>query len=151
MLDKEKEVQGIALYAQLHKEGAMAQLLVTPDGYDETGEKVYASLYRRIITTTAQKKQWRSSNIRTTDIEGYDFEQSSDRATFAEKRLYFAVQLFDSLLSGKWELHKEPIYLEVSKKDLTDIRSAKTPTKLMYRVNQSRDTLKFETDIPNQD
>jgi hypothetical protein len=148
MLDTEKDVQGVALYAQLHKPGAMAQLLITPDGYDESGEKIYASLYRRIVTEATPKKQWRSSLIRTKDVEGYDFEVSHDRERFAEERLNFAVQLFDSLLSGKWELHKEPIYLEVSKKDLTDIRSAKTPTKLMYRINQSREAMGFETEIP---
>jgi len=151
MLEKDKDVQGIALYAQFHKPGAMTQLLITPDGYEESGEKVYASLYRRIVTSSTPKKQWRSSNIRTADVEGYDFEVSHDRASFAEKRLSFAVQLFDSLLSGKWELHKEPIYLEVSKKDLTDIKSAKTPTKLMYRINQSREALSYETEIPTQD
>lgn len=151
MLDKEKDVQGIALYAQFHKPGAMTQLLITPDGYEESGEKVYASLYRRIVTASSPKKQWRSSIIRPAEAESYDFEVSHDRAMFAEKRLNFAVQLFDSLLSGKWELYKEPIFLEVSKKDLTDIRTAKTPTKLMYRINQSREALGFETEIPNQD
>lgn len=151
MLEKEKDVQGIALYAQFHKPGAMTQLLITPDGYDEIGEKVYASLYRRIVTTTSPKKQWRSSAIRSADVEGYDFEVSHDRARFAEKRLSFAVQLFDSLLSGKWELHKEPIYLEVSKKDLTDIKVARTPSKLIYRINQSREALNFETEIPTSD
>lgn len=151
MLEKEKDVQGIALYAQFHKPGAMTQLLITPDGYEESGDKVLASLYRRIVTESTPKKQWRSSIIRSTDVEGYDFEVTHDRAMFAEKRLSFAVQLFDSLLSGKWELHKEPIYLEVSKKDLTDIRSAKTPTKLMYRINQSREAMGYETEIPTQD
>ena len=148
MLEKEKDVQGIALYAQFHKPGAMTQLLITPDGYDESGEKVFASLYRRIVTTTSPKKQWRSSTIRSGELSDLDFEKADDRARFAEKRLSFAVQLFDSLLSGKWELHKEPIYLEVSKKDLTDIKVAKTPTKLIYRINQSREVLGFVAEIP---
>jgi hypothetical protein len=151
MLEKDKDVQGIALYAQFHKPGAMTQLLITPDGYDESGERVFASLYRRIITLTSPKKQWRSSTVRSGELSGLDFEKEDDRAKFAEKRLNFAVQLFDSLLSGKWELHKEPIYLEVSKKDLTDIQVAKTPTKLIYRINQSREALSFETEIPTQD
>jgi hypothetical protein len=129
----------------------MTQLLITPDGYEESGDKVLASLYRRIVTESTPKKQWRSSIIRSTDVGDYDFENTDDRAKFAEKRLNFAVQLFDSLLSGKWELHKEPIYLEVSKKDLTDIRTAKTPTKLMYRINQSREAMGYETEIPTQD
>lgn len=148
MLDKEKDVQGIALYAQFHKPGAMTQLMVTPDGYDESGNKVYASLYRRVVTTDSPKKQWRSSFIRSADADGVDFEDGAQRADFAEKRLNFATQLFDSLLNGKWELHKDPIYLEVSKKDLSDIRDSKTPNKLLYRVNQSREALNFETEIP---
>ena len=148
MLDKEKDVQGVALYAQFHKPGAMTQLIITPDGYDEQGEKVLASLYRRVVTHESPKKQWRSSFIRTTSATDVDFEEGAQRASFAEKRLSFATQLFDSLLNGKWELHKDPIYLEVSKKDLTDIREAKTPTKLLYRVNQSREAQSFETEIP---
>lgn len=151
MIDKEKDVQGIALYAQFHKPGAMCQIIVTPDGYDESGELIPSSLYRRVVTTYSPKKQWRSSTVRTGEVVNIDFENADHRAWVAEQRLGFAGQLFDSILSGKWETHKDPIFLEVSKKDLTDIRVGKTPTKLMYRINQSREALNFETDIPNQD
>ena len=147
MIDKAKDVQGIALYAQFHKPGAMFQLLMTPDGYNEAEEAVRSSLYRRVVTHESPKKQWRSSNIRNGDTSEIDFESDDDRAKLAEHRLNFATQLFDSLLTGKWELHKEPIYLEVSKKDLTDIQAGRTPTKLMYRINQSREALSFETDL----
>lgn len=149
MLNKESDVQGIALYAQFHKPGAMTQLIITPDGYAENGDKVMASIYRRVVTTDSPKKQWRSSYIRSADAEGVDFEAGEERVAFAEKRLNFATQLFDALLSGKWKLHKEPIYLETSKKDLSDIKESKTPTKLLYRVNQSREAMGFETEIPS--
>ena len=151
MLDKEKDVQGVALYAQFHKAGAMTQIIITPDGFDEKGDKVLASLYRRIVTQESPKKQWRSSFIPSAVVEDMDFEDGNQRVAFADQRMQFATQLFDSLLTGKWELHKEPIYLEVSKKDLTDIREAKTPTKLLYRVNQSREALSFETEIPKHE
>lgn len=150
MIDTAKDVQGIALYAQFHKPGAMFQLIITPDGHAESGESVKASLYRRVVTTASPKKQWRSSYLRSGETVNIDFENEDHRAWVAEQRLGFAGQLFDSLLSGKWELHKDPIFLEVSKKDLTDIRVGKTPTKLMYRLNQSREALSFETDIPNE-
>lgn len=151
MIDKEKDVQGIALYAQFHKPGAMFQLLMTPDGYNEAGEAVKSSLYRRVVTLDSPKKQWRSSQIRPGDTSEIDFENDDHRASLAEQRLNFATQLFDSLLSGKWELHKDPVYLEVSKKDLTDIQVGRTPAKLMYRINQSREALSFETDIPTNE
>lgn len=147
MIDKAKDVQGIALYAQFHKPRAMFQLLMTPDGYNEAEEAVRSSLYRRVVTVDSPKKQWRSSAVRSAETADVDFESDDDRATLAEHRLNFATQLFDSLVSGKWELHKEPIYLEVSKKDLTDIHAGRTPAKLMYRINQSRDALNFETDL----
>lgn len=147
MIDKEKDVQGIALYAQFHKPGAMFQLLMTPDGYNEAEEAVRSSLYRRVVTHASPKKQWRSSNVRNGDPAGVDFEDEAHRANLAEHRMGFATQLFDSLLTGKWELHKEPIYLEVSKKDLTDIQAGRTPTKLMYRINQSREALSFDTEL----
>jgi hypothetical protein len=151
MLEKEKDVQGVAIYAQFHKPGAMSQIIVTPDGYNESGDLVPGALYRRVVTTYSPKKQWRSSTIRSGEVVNIDFENADHRAWVAEQRLSFAGQLFDSLLSGKWEVHKDPIFLEVSKKDLTDIYAGKTPTKLMYRINQSREALSFETEIPTQD
>jgi hypothetical protein len=62
---------------------------------------------------------------------------------FAEQRMSFTSQLFDGILNGGWTLMKEPIFLETSKKDLQDIRDGKTPNKLIYRINQSRDTQGF--------
>lgn len=147
MINKEKDVQGIALYAQFHKPGAMFQVLVTPDGYNEDGDSVKSTLYRRVITLDSPKKQWRSSTVRNGDFAGVDFENSWSRSRLAETRMNFATQLFDSLLAGKWELHKESIFLEVSKKDLTDVSAVRTPTKLMYRINQSREALNFDTEL----
>ncbi len=37
MLDATKEVQGIALYAEFRKPGAMMQIFITPDGYSTDG------------------------------------------------------------------------------------------------------------------
>lgn len=151
MIDKESDVQGIAVYAQFHKSGAMCQMLITPDGYNENGEAVKSSLYRRVVTLDSPKKQWRSSTVRSADPSETDFSVLESREKFAEERLNFASQLFDSLVSGKWELHKQPVFLETSKKDLTDVQVGRTPTKLMYRINQSREALGFQTELtPNE-
>ena len=50
MLDATKDVQGIALYAEFRKPGAMMQILITPDGYANNGKEVPASLWRRVTT-----------------------------------------------------------------------------------------------------
>jgi hypothetical protein len=152
MLDSVKEVQGIAIYAQFHKPGAMSQFLITPDGYDESGTKVAASIYRRAITHDTPKKQWKVTHVRPrTTVEGLDPEDENHRAQSAMERLDFATQLFDTLITGKWEIHKSPIFLEVSQKDMTDVRAGKTPTKLIYRVNLVRDASDYTVEIPEKE
>jgi len=152
MLDSLKEVQGVAIYAQFHKPGAMSQFLITPDGYDEEGVRVPACIYRRAITPDAPKKQWKATFVRNpTTTDGVDPENEDHRAQIAHERLEFATQLFDTLITGKWDIHKTPIFLEVSQKDMTDIRAGKTPTKLIYRVNLTRNEEGYETEIPNKE
>ena len=152
MLDLDKDVQGVALYAEFRKPGATTQIIVTPDGYTEEGKEVPAALYRRVVTPDTPKKQWRSSNMRVTSAmrrckDTGTTLQDYERATIAEKRFSFASQLFDSLVNGGWVIEKEPLFIEASKKDMTDIRQGKTPNKLLYRVNQTRKAQGFPESV----
>lgn len=149
MLDKEKEVQGIAIYAEFRKPGATMQIFITPDGYTPEGKEVPMALFRRVITTYAPKKQWRNSNLRWKAIEELNGAQvlNHQKEEFASLRMLFATQLFDSILNNEWILEKHPILIETSRKDLEDVRSHKTPNKLMYRINQSRDALGFPAEL----
>lgn len=152
MLDLDKDVQGVALYAEFRKTGATMQLIITPDGYSEEGKEVPANIYRRVVTPSTPKKQWRSSNLRVTskmrECKDYgttlpDYEKN----TIAEKRFAVAEQLFDSLLNGGWAIEKEPLFIETSKKDMTDIRQGKTPNKMLYRINQTRKAQGFPESV----
>lgn len=149
MLDATKDVQGITLYAEFRKPGAMMQMFITPDGFSNDGSEVPASLFRRVTTPTAPKKQWRNSNLSSTAVRSLNGEPLANekKEEFAEQRLSFATQLFDSLRSGGWTLTKEPLLIETSKKDLDDIKSSKTPNKLLYRINQTRDAQGFPAEI----
>jgi hypothetical protein len=51
------------------------------------------------------------------------------------------------LVAGGWTLVQKPILVEVSRKDYDSIRARKTPTKLLYRVYQSRKALGFPEDL----
>jgi hypothetical protein len=147
MLEKTKDVQGISLYAEFRKPGATMQIFITPDGYAVDEKEVAATLYRRVVTPSTPKKQWRSSSLgmkHLSDFIGTGVKISdAHKDEFAEQRMSFTSQLFDGILNGGWTLMKEPIFLETSKKDLQDIRDGKTPNKLIYRINQSRDTQGF--------
>lgn len=149
MLDNTKDVQGITLYAEFRKPGAMMQMFITPDGYANDGSEVPASLFRRVTTPTSPKKQWRNSNLSSHAVRALNGEPlpNERKEEFAEQRLSFATQLFDSLRSGGWTLMKEPLLIETSKKDLDDIKSSKTPNKLLYRINQTRDAQGFPAEI----
>ena len=64
MLDKEKKVQGIAVYAEFRRAGQTMQLIVTPDTYTTTGNLVPMNLIRRVVTKDTPKKQWKISVLR---------------------------------------------------------------------------------------
>ena len=152
MQDPTKDVQGVALYAEFRKPGATMQLIITPDGYNEEGKEVPGSLWRRVVTPSTPKKQWRSSNMRITSKmqecknNGTSLPDS-ERERIMEKRLSFASQLFDGLENGGWTLTKDLLFIETSKKDLTDIRLGKTPNKMLYRINQTRKAQGFPEQV----
>ena len=127
------------------------QLLITPDGYNEEGKEVPASLYRRVVTPNTPKKQWRSSSLGMSRIREYMDAglalEEEKKEEMAEGRLAFATQLFDSLMTGGWAIEKEPLFIETSKKDMTDIRLGKTPNKMLYRINQTRKAQGFPENV----
>jgi hypothetical protein len=149
MLDATKDVQGIALYAEFRKPGALMQILITPDGYAVDGKEVPASLWRRVTTPLTPKKQWRNSALSWRAISDLNGEALANamKETFTENRMSFATQLFDGIKNGGWQITKEPILIETSKKDLEDVRQSKTPNKMLYRINQTKTALGFPAEI----
>ena len=152
MLDLEKDVQGVALYAEFRKPGATSQIIVTPDGYSEEGKQVPAALYRRVVTPSTPKKQWRQTKLRVTSkmrecADNGTTLANEDRERIAEKRFEVARQLFEGFINGGWNITNGPLFIETSKKDMTDIRQGKTPNKLLYRVNQTRKAQGFPESV----
>jgi hypothetical protein len=149
MLDATKDVQGIALYAEFRKPGAMMQILITPDGYANDGKEVPASLYRRVTTPLTPKKQWRSSGLSWRAVSDLNGEAlaNDNKEKFVETRMSFATQLFDGIKNGGWILTNETLFIETSKKDLDDVKLSKTPNKMLYRINQTRTALGFPAEI----
>ena len=151
MLDATKDVQGVSLYAEFRKPGATMQIIVTPDGYNEEGKQVAGSLYRRVVTPSAPKKQWRSSSVSSNGVHDVIAAsgqiEDSQIGEIAEQRLSFATQLFDGIIEGGWSITKKPLLIETSKKDLTDVRQGKTPNKLLYRVNLTKDAEGFPKEL----
>lgn len=142
--DPEKKVQGFALYAEFYREESKKyyQIFFTPDGYDEKNNFVTARVFRRELTPEKPKKQWRPSSLRTALV--------NPESTQELVNAYRVEPIEPTLmrLQAYFKLVKEPFYVEVSKKDLTDIREGKTPIKVIYRIGQTRTALGFAEMFP---
>jgi hypothetical protein len=143
MLDKEKKVQGIAVYAEFRRAGQTMQLIVTPDAYTTEGNLVPMTLLRRIVTKETPKKQWKSSTLRGVNVEEQIKVEDTGKADFAELRMRHAIHFFDQIVSQGWAIEEKPILVEVSRHDADDLIKGKTPNKIIYRVHISRKALGF--------
>jgi hypothetical protein len=144
MLDKDRAVQGIGVYAEFARPRQTVQIVIVPDGFDNDGHQVSASVIRRQITDVTPKKQWKFANL---PAIGATTIPTDEILNYSEGRLRYSSGLFDQLVAGGWTLVQKPILVEVSRKDYDSIRARKTPTKLLYRVYQSRKALGFPEDL----
>jgi hypothetical protein len=146
MQDVSKSVQGIAVYAEFARANATTQIIITPDGYGPNEKIVRMNIVRRTVTKDNPRKQWRFSMIPDSrSVSG------ADKSAYAEDRMQYASSLFEQLLAGGWSMVAKPILLETSKDDLEAVRNSKTPTKMIYRINQSRAASGYPTEIVNED
>lgn len=154
-MDLGKSVQGVAIYGEFARGGATTQIIISPDGYDTEGNEVSMCVIRRTVSGSSPRKQWRfSSLVATDDIpflmreKGMTLEQAKE--AYCDERMRYASSLFDQIQRGDWLLAGDPILVEVSKTDLDMIRANKTPTKLIYRINQSRTAQGYPADLVNE-
>lgn len=146
-MDKDKDVQGVAVYAEFARHNATTQVIITPDGFNTSGELVGLSIIRRVITTENPKKPWKFAILeaqapgvvlRDDELDGY-----------CATRLVQATALLDQLIAGGWTFAGPPVLLETSKKDLDDVAAKKSPSKLLYRVGLSRTALAYPENLIN--
>jgi len=153
MLDKEKAVQGVGIYAEFRKVGQTLQMFITPDAYTTSGRLAPMTMWRRVVTPITPKKQWSGSKLSHRElpieklVENALLVTDAEKDAFAENRMRHATSLFDSLLNQGWALEKKPIAIEISRFDADEIIQNKTPNKALYRVKISRTALGFPAEI----
>ena len=151
-MDITKSVQGVAVYGEFARSGATTQIIITPDGYDSSGNQVPMCITRRTVTTTSPRKQWRFSmiaeNTTFSSVGGSTLDERKE--AYCDDRLRYATTLFDQILRGEWMIVGDPILVEVSQTDLDAISAHKTPTKMLYRINQSRTAQGYPADLVNE-
>lgn len=146
MLDKTKHIQGVAVYAEFSKSGYRSEMFITPDGFTANGTFVPAKIFTRVVTNEKPKKVWQTTTIQCAEDFAKHGEKDLDIAqkeTYIDHRLTHLTQIFEGLVSGGWEIIKEPFLVETSQTDLESIAEGETPIKVVYRINQSKKSLGF--------
>ena len=151
MLDKEKPIQGVSVYAELVKPGFRTELFITPDGFTPTGDLVPAKIYRRVVSKDKPKKLWQQTTVQFAEelalVGARDLAELGLKDTYVSKRLEHLTSIFAGLVEGDWSLVNDPILIETSQNDLVEINKGGTPIKVVYRINQSRKALGFSDEI----
>jgi hypothetical protein len=161
MLDPTQEVQGIAVYVEFRKESmgsvATTQMLITPDGYRTDGLFVPATIYRRAVDRWSPKRQWRATTLSTyhepADSVPAAYVSDEQRQNHGDERLSRVVTLLRQMTGSTsydpspWTLVGEPLFIETSKRDLDDVSAYKTPSKVVYRIGQTRTAKKFPENL----
>lgn len=146
MLDKDKPIQGVSVYAEFAKPGYRTEIFITPDGFSNEGKVVPAKIFSRITSADKPKKVWQQYTVQLAEDMAKVGETLLDealRSEYVDKRLTHLENVFAGLVANEWQLTKEPVLIETSKNDLSEIAESKTPTKVIYRINQSRKALGF--------
>ena len=141
------KVIGKALYLELRNGEYTTQLILTPEGLNSSNKLVPLTLYRRRISRVQPRKGWKqvSSYISpecdaSGKIAQFSLEQS---LAVASDKLSFTHPIFNQLVSGNWQVYKQPIVVEVTTTDLDDVRMGKTPYKILGRITRCRRALGF--------
>jgi hypothetical protein len=147
----EKDAAGKALYLEFRKSEYTYQFILTPTlvgrTNDETPHEPYLLLRR--ISSYTPRRNWSfftAGRIGTTRGADGAFEHltSPDALSALIGTQATVFKNYSSQLAGRgYKLHKNPIFVEVSFKDLESIRSKKTPNDLYRRILRSRDAFAF--------
>jgi len=146
MLDKDKPIQGVSVYAEFTTPGSRTEIFITPDGFSNEGKVVPAKIFSRITSADKPKKVWQQYTVQLVEDMAKVGETLLDmdkRNEYVDKRLAHLENVFAGLVANEWQITKEPILIETSKNDLSELAENKTPTKVIYRINQSRKALGF--------
>lgn len=145
------EVVGRAVYLEFTKPNMTTQVLITPEGMSTSHKMVPMAMYRRKLTKVHPRKTWNvgSSPVTSSMIlsRSAALEPADRPAAVVREMLGLVRPLLDQLQLNSWSLYKDPIIVEVTKEDLEMVRSAKTPYKILGRINKTRKALGFPTEI----
>jgi len=144
-------VAGKALYLEFRRGTETQQLILTPEAIVLGGKAVPMTCYRRKVSAVSPRKTWKQVSSMTMSEAGAGnvfVPMTKDHAlATVPNRMMFTDSLFAQLINHGWQLHKQPIAVEVTQDDLQDIRLSKTPYKILGRITRCRRALNFGEEL----
>lgn len=148
---------GKALYLEFRKGVNTAQIILTPEGIDNTGKYVPVSTWRRQISSWSPKKPWRCYATANTDVvsfrkemcvgEIHEMDTPELALSLAHKTIVDLTTLLNNLYNSDWELVEKPLAIEFSLEDLIDTVSWNTPQALIRRIGRARKEANFPEEL----
>ena len=141
MLDRDNPVQGVAVYLEYKSDYGRLQYLITPHGFTEDGALLRPYALHRFLSSVAERPRWKR------EILGLEPNPQStpDEITYEAMTNTYLKKLGDRIRYGSWDLVGRPLFVEISRKDLTALRKGKTPTMLMSRLEKVKAASEFPT------
>lgn len=144
----EKDVAGKALYLEFRKDNYTYQFILTPECVDLAGNIANIVQMSRRISTYHPRKNWLVAPIGRMvqlerDPDTGEFAQVADVDTaksLVAQRIYTAFRtLSNQLFERSWTLHKAPIVVEVTYKDIATAQQGKMSNDLFRRIQRTRE------------
>lgn len=155
MLTKDQPVQGYVIYGEFTRGGHTRQIFFSPDGYTSHGSFVGMKAHYRTVSAEMPRKQWKITTFYASTVsrtlaaaeagEPYSLDEFSEEGS--ERRLSPISAYLNDLIARGWQMVGVPLIVEASKQDMDDIAAIKTPTKILYRIKQSRAAAGFPAEL----
>lgn len=139
---------GKALYLEFRKGVNTAQVIITPEGIDNTGKYVPVSTWRRQISSWSPKKPWRCYASSATEVttarkdvcigEIKEVADIDSALAMSRKAVVDLTTTLNNLYNSDWEIVEKPLVIEFSLEDLIDTVSWNTPQALIRRIGRAR-------------
>lgn len=142
-----KKSVGTALYMELRKHSHTAQILLIPSLQNPVASKQEPMrLLTRQISSVNPRRAWRfyTSSVRHEELPTDSLEVATNAVVDYVKDIEAYIAGF---ASGGWALYQQPIAVEMSTDDLTDVAGANTPNALIRRVLRARAEAGFEESL----
>lgn len=152
MARNKNDLVGHAVYLELERGDARAQVMLIPAGVTVTGTNTPPAIYYRKVTPTAPRAYWKSTTAavaipRDAEGEPTTIDDASAAHKLRDQLLSFVEPVLNGYIARGWTAPHAPLVIEASREDLDPIKDSSTPYKLLYRIQKARVAAGYPADV----